>query len=136
MILIQIAYSSYTPRRSYVTVRSHMATEEKSISGDRMLVSSLYSCSLPTETVSFWLWIFCRCLCHLIHWLSTGFQFWETNKLLVLFSVRWIWFYYCDYWWHYKVSFFFFFGAGNAMAELGRLLMYEASRDWLVSRYN
>ncbi|KAH9736175.1 Uracil phosphoribosyltransferase [Citrus sinensis] len=46
----KIAYSSYTPRRSYVTVRSHMATEEKSISGDRMLVSSLYSCSLPTET--------------------------------------------------------------------------------------
>ncbi|KAH9672533.1 Uracil phosphoribosyltransferase [Citrus sinensis] len=46
----KIAYSSDTPRRSYVTVRSHMATEEKSISGDRMLVSSLYSSSLPTET--------------------------------------------------------------------------------------
>jgi len=24
---------------------------------------------------------------------------------------------------------------GNAMAELGRLLIYEASRDWLVSSY-
>ncbi|ESR42432.1 hypothetical protein CICLE_v10012178mg [Citrus x clementina] len=79
----KIAYSSYTPRRSYVTVRSHMATEEKSISGDRMLVF------VPPHPL-------------IKHWVSI-----LRNEQTPCPIFR------------------------NAMAELGRLLMYEASRDWL-----
>ncbi|KAK1562403.1 hypothetical protein Q3G72_011256 [Acer saccharum] len=70
-------------RRSSVTMRSQMATEEKPISGDRMLVF------VPPHPL-------------IKHWVSV-----LRNELTPSPVFR------------------------NAMAELGRLLMYEASRDWL-----
>ncbi|KAJ4704587.1 Uracil phosphoribosyltransferase [Melia azedarach] len=71
------------PWRSSVAVRSHMATEEKPISGDRMLVF------VPPHPL-------------IKHWVSV-----LRNEQTPCPIFR------------------------NAMAELGRLLMYEASRDWL-----
>ncbi|KAJ6742201.1 URIDINE KINASE [Salix viminalis] len=71
-------------RRSFVTVKSHMATtEETSISEDRMLVF------VPPHPL-------------IKHWVSV-----LRNEQTPSPIFR------------------------NAMAELGRLLMYEASRDWL-----
>lgn len=71
-------------RRSFVTVKSHMATaEEKSISEDRMLVF------VPPHPL-------------IKHWVSV-----LRNEQTPSPIFR------------------------NAMAELGRILMYEASRDWL-----
>ncbi|KAG2690659.1 hypothetical protein I3760_09G198600 [Carya illinoinensis] len=77
-----ISYSS-ARRRSFVTVRADMATEEKSISQDRMLVF------VPPHPL-------------IKHWVSV-----LRNEQTPSPIFR------------------------NAMAELGRLLMYEASRDWL-----
>ncbi|KAF5476141.1 hypothetical protein F2P56_007877 [Juglans regia] len=77
-----ISYSS-ARRRSFVTVRADMATEEKSISQDRMLVF------VPPHPL-------------IKHWVSV-----LRNEQTPSPVFR------------------------NAMAELGRLLMYEASRDWL-----
>ncbi|KAJ6747051.1 hypothetical protein OIU74_029506, partial [Salix koriyanagi] len=71
-------------RRSFVTVKSHMATtEETSISEDRMLVF------VPPHPL-------------IKHWVSV-----LRNEQTPSPIFR------------------------NAMAEIGRLLMYEASRDWL-----
>ncbi|KAJ6747040.1 URACIL PHOSPHORIBOSYLTRANSFERASE-LIKE [Salix koriyanagi] len=71
-------------RRSFVTVKSHMATtEETSISEDRMLVF------VPPHPL-------------IKHWVSV-----LRNEQTPSMIFR------------------------NAMAEIGRLLMYEASRDWL-----
>ncbi|XWS59868.1 hypothetical protein CRYUN_Cryun08bG0158800 [Craigia yunnanensis] len=67
----------------FVTMNSHMATEEKSISEDRMLVF------VPPHPL-------------IKHWISV-----LRNEQTPCPIFR------------------------NAMAELGRLLMYEASRDWL-----
>ncbi|KAL5740532.1 hypothetical protein ACOSP7_029414 [Xanthoceras sorbifolium] len=79
----KISYSS-APQRGPVAVRSHMATtEEKPISGDRMLVF------VPPHPL-------------IKHWVSV-----LRNEQTPCPIFR------------------------NAMAELGRLLMYEASRDWL-----
>ncbi|GMY14477.1 uracil phosphoribosyltransferase isoform X2 [Fagus crenata] len=74
---------STTQRRTYYTVRANMATEEKSISQDRMLVF------VPPHPL-------------IKHWVSV-----LRNEQTPCPIFR------------------------NAMAELGRLLMYEASRDWL-----
>ncbi|KAG6697465.1 hypothetical protein I3842_09G201000 [Carya illinoinensis] len=79
---VTISYSS-ARRRSFVTVRADMATEEKSISQDRMLVF------VPPHPL-------------IKHWVSV-----LRNEQTPSPIFR------------------------NAMAELGRLLMYEASRDWL-----
>ncbi|KAG6769519.1 hypothetical protein POTOM_025158 [Populus tomentosa] len=80
----QMMSCSVTLRRSFVTVKSHMATaEEKSISEDRMLVF------VPPHPL-------------IKHWVSV-----LRNEQTPSPIFR------------------------NAMAELGRLLMYEASRDWL-----
>ncbi|KAE8717327.1 Uracil phosphoribosyltransferase [Hibiscus syriacus] len=70
-------------RMGFLTVNSHMATEEKSVSGDRMLVF------VPPHPL-------------IKHWVSV-----LRNEQTPCPIFR------------------------NAMAELGRLLMYEASRDWL-----
>ncbi|XP_038701674.1 uracil phosphoribosyltransferase-like [Tripterygium wilfordii] len=70
-------------RRSIVPVRSHVATEEKPVSEDRMLVF------VPPHPL-------------IKHWVSV-----LRNEQTPCPIYR------------------------NAMAELGRLLMYEASRDWL-----
>ncbi|XP_031254000.1 uracil phosphoribosyltransferase-like [Pistacia vera] len=78
----KISYSC-TRRRSFVTVKSHMATEEKPISEDRMLVF------VPPHPL-------------IKHWVSV-----LRNEQTPSPIFR------------------------NAMAELGRLLIYEASRDWL-----
>ncbi|XP_044473603.1 uracil phosphoribosyltransferase-like [Mangifera indica] len=78
----KISYSC-TSRRSFVTVKSHMATEEKPISEDRMLVF------VPPHPL-------------IKHWVSV-----LRNEQTPCPIFR------------------------NAMAELGRLLIYEASRDWL-----
>ncbi|XP_031256984.1 uracil phosphoribosyltransferase [Pistacia vera] len=78
----KISYSC-TRRRSFVTVKSHMATEEKPISEDRMLVF------VPPHPL-------------IKHWVSV-----LRNEQTPCPIFR------------------------NAMAELGRLLIYEASRDWL-----
>ncbi|KAE8706044.1 Uracil phosphoribosyltransferase [Hibiscus syriacus] len=67
----------------FVSMNSHMATEEKSVSGDRMLVF------VPPHPL-------------IKHWVSV-----LRNEQTPSPIFR------------------------NAMAELGRLLMYEASRDWL-----
>ncbi|XP_073266362.1 uracil phosphoribosyltransferase isoform X2 [Populus alba] len=80
----QMMSCSVTLRRSFVTVKSHMATaEEKSISEDRMLVF------VPPHPL-------------IKHWVSV-----LRNEQTPSPIFR------------------------NAMAELGRLLIYEASRDWL-----
>ncbi|KAJ0028302.1 hypothetical protein Pint_35327 [Pistacia integerrima] len=85
----KISYSC-TRRRSFVTVKSHMATEEKPISEDRMLVCSLYTTVfVPPHPL-------------IKHWVSV-----LRNEQTPCPIFR------------------------NAMAELGRLLIYEASRDWL-----
>ncbi|PON90800.1 Phosphoribosyltransferase-like [Trema orientale] len=78
----KISYSS-APRRNFVTVKSHMATGEKPISEERMLVY------VPPHPL-------------IKHWVSV-----LRNEQTPSPIFR------------------------NAMAELGRLLMYEASRDWL-----
>lgn len=70
-------------RCSFLTVKSHMATEEKPISGDRMLVF------VPPHPL-------------IKHWVSV-----LRNEQTPCPIFR------------------------NALAELGRLLIYEASRDWL-----
>ncbi|XP_034221961.1 uracil phosphoribosyltransferase isoform X2 [Prunus dulcis] len=70
-------------RRSFGTVRAHMATEEKPVSEDRMLVF------VPPHPL-------------IKHWVSV-----LRNEQTPCPIFR------------------------NAMAELGRLLIYEASRDWL-----
>ncbi|PNT30620.1 hypothetical protein POPTR_006G091000v4 [Populus trichocarpa] len=80
----QMMSCSVTLRRSFVTVKSHMATaEEMSISEDRMLVF------VPPHPL-------------IKHWVSV-----LRNEQTPSPIFR------------------------NAMAELGRLLIYEASRDWL-----
>ncbi|KAL9398751.1 hypothetical protein Peur_007712 [Populus x canadensis] len=80
----QMMSCSVALRRSFVTVKSHMATaEEKSISEDRMLVF------VPPHPL-------------IKHWVSV-----LRNEQTPSPIFR------------------------NAMAELGRILMYEASRDWL-----
>ncbi|XP_021897359.1 uracil phosphoribosyltransferase-like isoform X2 [Carica papaya] len=78
----KIACSS-SRRRNVVTVRSHMATEYRSVSEDRVLVF------VPPHPL-------------IKHWISV-----LRNEQIPSPVFR------------------------NAMAELGRLLMYEASRDWL-----
>ncbi|KAH7514509.1 hypothetical protein FEM48_Zijuj11G0096900 [Ziziphus jujuba var. spinosa] len=78
----KISYSG-GQRRSLVIVKSHMATEEKLVSEDRMLVY------VPPHPL-------------IKHWVSV-----LRNEQTPCSIFR------------------------NAMAELGRLLMYEASRDWL-----
>ncbi|KAJ8747137.1 hypothetical protein K2173_001694 [Erythroxylum novogranatense] len=70
-------------RLSFVSVKAQMATEEKSISGDRMLVF------VPPHPL-------------IKHWVSV---LRNEQTPCPIFK--------------------------NALAELGRLLMYEASRDWL-----
>ncbi|KAG8647670.1 uracil phosphoribosyltransferase isoform X2 [Manihot esculenta] len=74
---------SSTSRSSFLTMKSHMATEEKPISGDRMLVF------VPPHSL-------------IKHWVSV-----LRNEQTPCPIFR------------------------NALAELGRLLIYEASRDWL-----
>ncbi|GAV88843.1 Pribosyltran domain-containing protein [Cephalotus follicularis] len=71
------------PRRSFVTSRSHMATEEKPVAEERMLVF------VPPHPL-------------IKHWVSV---LRNEQTPCPIFK--------------------------NAMAELGRLLIYEASRDWL-----
>ncbi|XP_052173107.1 uracil phosphoribosyltransferase isoform X14 [Diospyros lotus] len=78
----KISYS-ITRRRSSLSVRSQMATQDKSVSENRMLVF------VPPHPL-------------IKHWVSV-----LRNE-------------------HTPCAIF-----RNAMAELGRLLMYEASRDWL-----
>ncbi|XWS67126.1 hypothetical protein CRYUN_Cryun05aG0260200 [Craigia yunnanensis] len=85
--LIKLSFSTSrwlrSRRMGFVTVNSHMATEEKSISEDRTLVF------VPPHPL-------------IKHWISV-----LRNEQTPCSIFR------------------------NAMAELGRLLMYEASRDWL-----
>ncbi|KAK9920583.1 hypothetical protein M0R45_029135 [Rubus argutus] len=78
----KVAYSS-ARRRRFVTLKAHMTTEEKPVSGDRMLVF------VPPHPL-------------IKHWVSV-----LRNEQTPCPIFR------------------------NAMAELGRLLIYEASRDWL-----
>ncbi|TYI65683.1 hypothetical protein E1A91_D09G173000v1 [Gossypium mustelinum] len=82
---LSISTSRWLRRRrmGFVTVNSHMATEEKPISDDRMLVF------VPPHPL-------------IKHWISV---LRNEQTPCPIFK--------------------------NAMAELGRLLMYEASRDWL-----
>ncbi|XP_062003422.1 uracil phosphoribosyltransferase [Rosa rugosa] len=78
----KVSYSG-TRRRRLLTVKAHMTTQEKAVSGDRMLVF------VPPHPL-------------IKHWVSV---LRNEQTPCPIFK--------------------------NAMAELGRLLIYEASRDWL-----
>ncbi|KAJ6913194.1 uracil phosphoribosyltransferase [Populus alba x Populus x berolinensis] len=105
----QMMSCSVTLRRSFVTVKSHMATaEEKSISEDRMLVSPYFLISVNSIYFTvllklvFFFQVFVPPHPLIKHWVSV-----LRNEQTPSPIFR------------------------NAMAELGRLLIYEASRDWL-----